>query len=970
MASKVETIQVHMVTTFQQRINEIEDVVGRPNLEPYGNAFVISLFCLLDEHSSRAEDLLRVAFEENPSVDYCLFMVPNGARPSPLCRWLSLVQTRDGVSFDHSLFLVRREALLAHESMQVVRCSPRHMPDIESFLLPMGGDNQKVLAAVQSAMKDIDVNLKDNPGEVCFITMLDNVPVAVLCMSRKQCSSDDVSWLSANYQIEEYVNLEKHRARAQAFVTEFVSSPIFKHWGKFILREAMRQYGKAILYHQCKSASSVSDEIMSNMIPVRPRRRQQPRMMDDIGKEEEVLLAVRPSESIYTREDPLYFMSKRALTDSRALLTNRLVVIGGDNSAVSVLETLAFVPYMQLQNIFLVTEDPPAPWTGGDTHGLLSPSDPDDAVEQELKALGFVGKVTLVRGRLTDIDRAAKAVVVSDDIAIEYDILVIASGTQDATSRRIPELKGAHPTKLALKGVHSLGTVSADRLALDWVQGKNTRQTDAQGNPQGPTPRERERVIMYGSGVDGWAAIGGLLEQGVPAESITWLVDGTDGPGELGYEAIDEVAMKTIQFLPELTVVMKAQVVSVQMSENDQDEVVGLTYEIPFIDLAEEDPGMDEDELELKRAARNKGLTIVKRNGRTYEQRELRCDALLMCTTKRCDVDTFAAVNDSGLIYDGGIVVDENFQTVDPAIYACGCVTRFSRIHRGATDHARFNSREVGVFVASRIIDRDLNMFSNSGDVGSGVGAGASQSMGGDDMLEEINGSTEHPLTSQVTSRAMRSTSVILPTFSLPKTTCCRLPGGQYYARSLLPSADVGDGANCTAMTTGGPGSPRVCTLKTDYYGIVFDMIYIGELPVEERNLGRFVGWHESFLNNAAYSYEQGEVEDWIVYFKEEWATVICHDNFPTLVATLRDVLSTDKGMFYILDKLSDVTESTSEMGLIAKSRDEIVGARGANVPIMTRKNVETLALDFLRRNKNLFDSFFIPNSTGFKKQQ
>lgn len=40
----------------------------------------------------------------------------------------------------------------------------------------------------------------------------------------------------------------------------------------------------------------------------------------------------------------------------------------------------------------------------------------------------------------------------------------------------------------------------------------------------------------------------------------------------------------------------------------------------------------------------------------------VKCFALFCCSDERCDVDTFSAVNDSGLVYDGGIVVDEVFR--------------------------------------------------------------------------------------------------------------------------------------------------------------------------------------------------------------------------------------------------------------------------------------------------------------------
>jgi hypothetical protein len=147
------------------------------------------------------------------------------------------------------------------------------------------------------------------------------------------------------------------------------------------------------------------------------------------------------------------------------------------------------------------------------------------------------------------------------------------------------------------------------------------------------------------------------------------------------------------------------------------------------------------------------------------------------------------------------------------------------------------------------------------------------------------------------------------------------------------------------------------------------DFVYIGDEPVEVRNLARFVGWHETFLNNAQYSYEVGDVEDWVEFFKEEWAAVMCHDNFPTFVATLRDSLASDKGVFYVMDKLAEMTEGTIEMAMISKSRKDLIGNRGEHVPVMTKKAIEKLTMEFVKRNKTMFPKFYLPKPGGYKKK-
>lgn len=89
------------------------------------------------------------------------------------------------------------------------------------------------------------------------------------------------------------------------------------------------------------------------------------------------------------------------------------------------------------------------------------------------------------------------------------------------------------------------------------------------------------------------------------------------------------------------------------------------------------------------------------------EAQVLACASLLCCGIKSCDADMFSAVNDSGLVYDGGLVVDEVriscpnvalfnvslfqcFRTVDPYIYAVGDFTKYSRIYTDVTPHQRY----------------------------------------------------------------------------------------------------------------------------------------------------------------------------------------------------------------------------------------------------------------------------------------
>lgn len=52
----------------------------------------------------------------------------------------------------------------------------------------------------------------------------------------------------------------------------------------------------------------------------------------------------------------------------------------------------------------------------------LSPSDSEDPSEKHLHAMGLAHRVQFSRGRITDIDRANRAIVISEQFVLEYDV--------------------------------------------------------------------------------------------------------------------------------------------------------------------------------------------------------------------------------------------------------------------------------------------------------------------------------------------------------------------------------------------------------------------------------------------------------------------------------------------------------------------------------------------------------------------
>lgn len=442
-----EIIELHRLT-----LAEIGDDLDGSAV---ANAFAITLFCIEEGYESRSEDMLRVAFEENPSLDYCLLMLPNDVSTPAIASCMACPHVRPGVSFDQSLFLAHRDYLLANNFLQLERYTPRDQPLFEEFVgnVSGGANGVGITAAFEHSLKEADVPLSDNPSEASFIATIQGVIVGAISISRRVTTTDDIVWMRQNYLIDNVVNFERHRSRSQAMITHWVMNPIFSKSARLVLREVMRQFQKTLLYYECKGGNIPSPEALYEMIPVKPRIYVRPLIPDGIsadiiaageiddGKEH----SNPKSSSQRKREAPLFVMTKMELINSKNLVSKRIVIVGGNSSAFSALETLCFSRDKYLSNIYYVTEMDNFRKCGefaidtnaserNNLRGTLSVKDFGDPTRSYLDALGIANRIIIVSGRLTDIDRKSKAIVISDDIALEYDVLVIASASQGIIS--------------------------------------------------------------------------------------------------------------------------------------------------------------------------------------------------------------------------------------------------------------------------------------------------------------------------------------------------------------------------------------------------------------------------------------------------------------------------------------------------------------------------------------------------------
>lgn len=89
---------------------------------------------------------------------------------------------------------------------------------------------------------------------------------------------------------------------------------------------------------------------------------------------------------------------------------------------------------------------------------------------------------------------------------------------------------------------------------------------------------------------------------------------------------------------------------------------------------------------------------------------EIECRVLITSGHKDVDQDVFNSIHNNGLVYNGRLIVDKNFQTTDPSIFAAGSLCEFSGRYKAISQGRplrldRYNGREMGSAMARSIFD-------------------------------------------------------------------------------------------------------------------------------------------------------------------------------------------------------------------------------------------------------------------------
>ncbi|XP_053829910.1 cilia- and flagella-associated protein 61 isoform X2 [Vidua macroura] len=634
----------------------------------------------------------------------------------------------------------------------------------------------------------------------------------------------DIEYIQSHYNIEDFIHFNHHQQEEHGHLCHFVLNPVFHHYTKYFLKEILRLGHKSSLYYpiypeyvedkfQHPCAHSLTSAL-HYMAPVRPRR--------------QIVYPLRglgvnaPLEQI-SKDQLKYSLNhtnRKLVLESKVCINTRIVVVGASDVGISFLETLIFWPHLKFNNLTLIS-----------IHGLPG-KDPQSSKyrrflinshcfdDEDYAQMSLCSWVNVVVGKMTGINRSAKYVVVSKEKKVPYDYLVLCTGQSYQAlaplGADISEVTSPWPQRYMEKVPSNHFTLNDAQDCLEAALWLEENLISSRGN-----------VIVYGNTIDIYTTVETLLSFGIDGSRIHLV----QAPLSSASPCLADTTLECTvgEALAEAGVAVHPDSVLAHWGQGDH----GL----------------------ITWAAFTTASNLL----------QLQCSAFFSFAYRTLDYETFKAVSDACLVFDGRVVIDAKFHTNDASIRAAGPLTKFSRRYfRDELTHSNFNSKEIGFELAASM----LSLFDS-------IPQPSSETPEGSDRL--------------------------IPIYRRCKVQGGVLPGGYNYLHISKPGIpmpldvehDMYD--HGMEIVTGEAGHGNYFRMHFSRYNMVDSITCFSKEPFPVSNYICLYGQHERLLNDLYYRWRAGQLTDLYSYFREPWSLAIYHDQYIDLQKELHQTLMSEQ---------------------------------------------------------------------------
>ncbi|NWR83036.1 CFA61 protein, partial [Furnarius figulus] len=794
----------------------------RPVYRGASNAFCIRLLCIDEKYETRLLDFLHYAFEIFPDKDFCVILVPHHVPEFHLIQSFVRAVPFCTSRLGQELYVFHRAGLLT--SFNVRKATTNDLLGVKMLIETLSLNER-----IWNDSKIFTETRRDPDGMPvqAFVAEVSDQIVGVSVIRDEM----DIEYIQSHYNIEDFIHFNYHQKEEHGHLCHFVLNPIFHRYTKHFLKEILRLAHKSALYYpiypQCvegKFQNPCAHSLTSAlhyMAPVRPRR-QIVYPLEELGMN-------APSEQL-SKDQLSYSLNhtnRKLVLESKVSINTRIVVVGASDVGISFLETLIFWPRLKFNNLTMISvhglpgKDPP----GSNCRRFLINSHCFN--DEDYAQMSLCSWVNVVVGKMTGINRTAKYVIVAKEKKVPYDYLVLCTGQNyqalaptGADISKFPtnsEVMSKWPQRYTGKVPSNHFTLNDDQDCLRATQWLEQNLVRTRGN-----------VIVYGNTIDIYTTVETLLSLGIDGSHI-------------------HVVQPPLS--SEVTCLNNAEVEGTVQEALSQ---AGVAVHRDSV-LAQWGEGKDPELITW--AAFTTATNPLK----------LQCSAFFSFAYRTVDYETFKAVNDACLVFDGRLVIDAKFRTSDVSIRAAGPLTKFSRrYYRDEWTHSNFNSKEIGFELAASM----LSLFDP---------------------------------TPQPWSKPPEGPDGLIPMYKGCKVKGGVLPGGYNYLHFSKPAIPIRldvELATCDhgmEIVTGEARCGNYFRIHFNKYSMVDSITCFSKEPFPVSNYMCLYGQHERLLNDLYYRWRAGQITDLYSYFREPWSMAIYHDRFIDLQKELRQILMSEQ---------------------------------------------------------------------------
>lgn len=971
-----------------EEYNNVNDSLRLP--EYVLNAFCVRVFFIEQAFESRSTDFLLKAFDAFPDKDYIIVTQPHTFSENSLLDPFIRVEKKVDSLFQEILYILHRESLL----ISLLKVDFSKEDDLKNSIYLFENIGEEASSIYQTCLdsikkqddsKFICVTLKINRNiiGICVISKEINVKYYDSHFNIKEyinISNFSKSFHGRILFFSLHKNFVQFTKLAFKEITRLVSK--FNLFFEIQPFQKLPPFAKDLIYvsnrkfphflmktKETKETKEFPFESNTN-ISSYYNNHSHIQLYEDEKIRSKMDGEERDENDFLQSDFCLMLTTKRMLSDNKISNNNRIVVVGASDCGISFIESLLSISYINFTHIYLI-----AP--GGLMYHHIETERQNLKISyssyqiKELKRLMLESRIKIIDSKMKNLNRANKFLLLEDGSVIYYDYLILTLGLQ--------EKLGFELNNLVIKQINEYYTDYEKKIENEIQENNSIIQSQNSGQQplnakEGKDPKKENQnlikeigimkqnwqkvlsslnfisiddprlyskfsagtklmrslkknpvyeLIIYGRSLNLLCFIQGMLERGISGKKLKLVI-----PTITSHAISKEI--KGNQLKKELQQMVKDELEFTNNSSLETSPEVEA-----FILESFEKEGVriykDFNYNEVLFSETKESIVGYEFSHEGTEKKEvITGNYFITGGLLNVDLSLFHIIHDNGLVYNGRTIVNKNFTTCDPSIFAAGRLCEFSQQYQYIEKNKilkleGYNSKEVGYSLAKSF----FNIVES--------------------LSTDVDGEEEKKL----------------PSFFIPQSFGCVFNNNYKYfkAKSIRETNKIILNKEKTRediVFNNLHDENNSCYLKFSFnlFGIIDEVTYYGKTEIEYSSLLSLVGLHENYLNSMFERYEVSLIDDLTEFLTENWAMALFHDKFSSLILTMKNVIMMNPEYSSDIKRLvNTILQSDNVL-----DRDYLPSVL-SSVRVDLKKKLEMEIISFLSENKNQVPFYFIPQS-------